>query len=311
MSSDWDETPEISPGSMNPGPVDPGSVNPGSAKLRDSSSTLAAPRRVFKRKKRNPWLLALKIALPTIAIAGIVYVVIWWRDATNNTVLHPLEVTDGTGKAASVNVAKVKYDGVDANNRAFSITAESATQPDSSKADNGDASRPQFGGLGGDDSDSGPAAANSAPAAASSANPPPPNLINLNHLIADITMADGAWVAVIADNGVYNRDTGIVDLSGNVNLFHDTGLSFETDAATVDVHNDSARGDQPIEGQRPNSEIVADGFDMKNNGRIVTFTGRAFLKLYPKSKTSQQNEASPDQAPQKVPAGTGSSGGNG
>jgi lipopolysaccharide export system protein LptC len=117
-------------------------------------------------------------------------------------------------------------------------------------------------------------------------------------------MADGAWVAVIADNGLYNRDTGVVDLSGNVKLFHDTGLSFETDAATVDVHNDSAKGDQPIEGQRPNGEIVAEGFDMENNGRIVTFTGRAFLKLYPKSKSSQGGAA-----PQKAPSGAGSPGG--
>jgi lipopolysaccharide export system protein LptC len=297
---DWSETPEVRP-EPSPG-GQPKGLSSGSGPV------LTAPRRVFKRKKRNPWLLALKVGLPLIAVAGVVYVVIWWREATNNTVLHPLEVTDGgngTGQS-TVSVAKVKYDGVDAQNRPFSITADSATQPDVGKNDDGDSSRPAIDGLGGDDSDSAPPGnANGRANNTSGANndAPTSSVINLNHLIADMTMADGAWVAVLADSGVYNRDTGVVDLSGNVNLFHDTGLSFVTDAATVDVHNDSAKGNQPIEGQRPNAEIVAEGFDMRKNGRIVTFTGRAYLKLYPKPK------ASPSGAPQKAPAGSGAAAG--
>jgi lipopolysaccharide export system protein LptC len=292
--ADWNEAPDVTPEPSSQGGL---SGHPG--------PVLTAPRRVFKRKKRNPWLLALKIGLPLVAVAGVVYVVIWWRDASKNTVLHPLEITEATNGAAtssSVNVAKVKYDGVDAHNRPFSITADSASQPDTSNANS---DRPAIDGLGGDDGDATPAdnAATNNGAGGTGSDSKASSVVNLNHLIADITMADGAWVAVTADSGVYNRDTGVVDLSGNVNLFHDTGLSFVTDAATVDVHNDSAKGDQPIEGQRPNAEIAAEGFDMRNNGRIVTFTGRAFLKLYPKAKDSSGG------AVQKTPGGSGFSGG--
>jgi lipopolysaccharide export system protein LptC len=87
---------------------------------------------------------------------------------------------------------------------------------------------------------------------------------------------------VTADHGVFHRDAGTVDLRGNVTLFHDTGLSFETDAATVDLKNDRARGDQPVEGQNPNGQLASQGFEVRDDGQTIVFTGRAYLKLFPK-----------------------------
>ena len=85
-----------------------------------------------------------------------------------------------------------------------------------------------------------------------------------------------------ADDGVFHRDAGTVDLSGNVTLFHDTGLSFETDAATVDLKNDWARGDQPVEGQNADGQLAAQGFEIKDDGNTILFTGRSYLKLFAK-----------------------------
>ncbi|HVM83276.1 MAG TPA: LPS export ABC transporter periplasmic protein LptC [Candidatus Binatia bacterium] len=244
---------------------------PGSG--RDAGPDLAAPRRVFKRRKRRGLVLAMKIVLPTVAIVGIGYVVIWSR--THQSTINPIEVVAGVSKQGSdVTVRQVKYDGVDARNRPFSITAVSAVQPQNALPP------PQpVEGLGDDASDKQKKfSAEQAPAAT---QPKQPNVINLEKPIADMTMADGAWVAVTADSGVYDRDAGTVDLSGNVNLFHDTGLSFETDAARVDFKNESASGNQPVEGGRPDGELAAEGFEVRNGGRTVLFTGRAYLKLYP------------------------------
>lgn len=210
---------------------------------------LAAPRRVFKRKRRNGLILTLKLTLPLIALSCVGYIYYWWRQAP---VIHPTEVLSDAKQQSSsdVKLQKVQYNGVDANNRPFSITAESASQPQT------------------------PAAA---PAPAGDAS-----IVNLEKLVADMTMGDGAWVAVTADNGVYHRDAGTVDLSGNVTLFHDTGLSFETDAATVDLKNDWARGDQPVEGQNAEGQLASQGFEVRDNGQTIVFTGRAYLKLFPK-----------------------------
>jgi lipopolysaccharide export system protein LptC len=243
---------------------------------RRPAPDLVAPRRIFKRKRNKGLILALKIVLPLIAVGCVAYIVIWSREVP---VVHPIDMVGKVDqqKASDVTVKQVQYNGVDAHNRPFSITADSAVQPQASvPAPNADP-----GGDLGEDS-----VADTPP------QPTPPAddkavVINLTRPIADMTMSDGAWVAVTADGGVYHRDSGTVDLSGNVTLFHDTGLSFQTDAASVDLKNDTARGDQPVEGQNPNGELASQGFEVLDDGQTVVFTGRAYLKLYPKQQAGQ------------------------
>jgi len=235
---------------------------------------LVAPRRVFKRKRRTGLLLTLKILLPLIAVSCVGYIVYWSRQAPVVHLIDALPPKDGKPQIATdMKVQKVQYNGVDANNRPFSITAESASQPQKVEPAPAPAVAP--------DLDAGTAAPKPAPAPASVAAADADS-VNLEKLVADMTMGDGAWVAVQADNGIYHRDAGTVDLSGNVTLFHDTGLSFETDTATVDLKNDWARGDQPVEGQNANGQIASEGFEVRDSGQTIVFTGRALLKLFPK-----------------------------
>jgi lipopolysaccharide export system protein LptC len=235
-----------------------------------------APRRMFKRKKRGGLLLALKIGLPLIAVVCIGYIVIWSRVQLPNITINPIEATSDAAKPTSdVKVAKVKYDGVDSKNRPFSITADSATQPDNTPAPDPNATLPAD-----------PAAAPKDQQQGQPAGVKPDSVVNLTKPLADMTLMDGAWVAVQADSGVYDRDSGTVHLNGNVELFHDTGLQFQTDAATVDLRNDTAQGDQPVEGQRPDGTLAAEGFQVLNDGRTVIFTGRAYMKIFPKSGSS-------------------------
>jgi len=234
---------------------------------------LVAPRRLFKRKKRSSLLLVLKIGLPLIAVICVAYIVIWSRVQLVNNTIRPTEVLPPGPSTPSptteVTVNKVKYDGVDAKNRPFSITAEAATQPDNTLPPDPNATVPA-----GTPQNTQP----TQPAA-----PKPDSLINLKQILADMTMADGAWVAIQADSGVYDRDASTVDLKGNVTLFHDSGLQFQTDAAKVDLNNDTAQGDQPVEGQNPNGTLAAEGFQVLNDGRTVLFLGRSYMKIYPKS----------------------------
>lgn len=245
---------------------------------RASFPDLVAPRRVFKRKKRSPWLLAVKIGLPLIAVASVAYIVIWSRVQLTNHTVNPVQATSDAAKPTSdVTVNKVKYDGVDSKNRPFSITAEAATQPDNTAAQSANVAVPA----------GAPAQTGQQTAQQSAANPPKPDsVINLKQIIADMTMTDGAWVALTADSGVYDRDQSTVDLSGNVTLFHDTGLQFETDAAKVDLKNDTAQGDAPVEGQNPNGTLAAEGFRVLNDGKTVLFLGRSYMKIFPKSKST-------------------------
>ena len=73
--------------------------------------------------------------------------------------------------------------------------------------------------------------------------------IALRKPMADITMSSGAYVALTANDGVLDRDANVVTLSGDVTLFHDNGLSFQTDSATIDLRAKTAEGSDPVEGQ--------------------------------------------------------------
>jgi lipopolysaccharide export system protein LptC len=241
---------------------------------RNDMPDLVAPRRVFKRKRNRGLITALKIVLPLIAVSCVGYIVYWSREAPRVTVTEVNEMTKGSKpqSTSDVKVQKVQYNGVDANNRPYSITADSASQPQKVEpAPSPAADR--------DLADDAAAPAQPQPAATADDGE---TIVNLRKPYADMTLSDGAWVALQADNGVFHRDAGTVDLSGNVTLFHDTGLSFETDAATVDLKNDFARGDQPVEGQNADGQLAAQGFEVRDGGKTILFTGRSYLKLFPK-----------------------------
>lgn len=108
--------------------------------------------------------------------------------------------------------------------------------------------------------------------------------IALRKPMADITMSSGAYVALTANDGVLDRDANVVTLSGDVTLFHDNGLSFQTDSATIDLHAKTAEGSDPVEGQNGDGELVSQGFRVLDDGDTIEFTGKAHMKIYPKQK---------------------------
>ena len=107
------------------------------------------------------------------------------------------------------------------------------------------------------------------------------SVVELTSPKADLIMEDGTWVAVTANAGTYDRDTKVLKLRGEVNLFHDSGYEFRTDAAVVDMMAGDAYGTDPVEGQGPFGNIKSDGFVIRNRGETIEFTGKADLLLYP------------------------------
>jgi lipopolysaccharide export system protein LptC len=97
---------------------------------------------------------------------------------------------------------------------------------------------------------------------------------------ADMTTASGAWIAVTANTGVYHNDAKLLDLAGDVSVFHDGGTEFHTATARVDLSAGSAAGDDPVDGQGPTATIKSEGFQLVDRGAVIIFTGKAHLKLY-------------------------------
>lgn len=98
---------------------------------------------------------------------------------------------------------------------------------------------------------------------------------------ADITTEDGTWLVLTAENGVFSRDEKKLNLTGKVNLFHDSGYEFRTERAAIDLATGSASGDDPVEAQGAFGHLTALGFHLVDKGKVIHFKGKSKLILYP------------------------------
>jgi len=92
---------------------------------------------------------------------------------------------------------------------------------------------------------------------------------------ADILLNDGAWVFVESREGRYDKPAHVLELNGDVRIFHDGGTLFVTDAATVLLNEGSAHGERPTQAQGSFGTIDSEGFEMRERGAVMIFTGRA------------------------------------
>lgn len=107
------------------------------------------------------------------------------------------------------------------------------------------------------------------------------DFIALDNPQADLAMKDGSWVAMTARSGVYGQKSQQLELSGEVNLFHDSGYEFNSTRATVDLSSGAGEGNQPAFGHGPAGEIEGEGFRFTDKGKTIIFTGKSRLVLYP------------------------------
>lgn len=105
--------------------------------------------------------------------------------------------------------------------------------------------------------------------------------LDLQRPQADMTLGDGAWVAILADHGVFDRDTDLLSLDGGVQLFHDEGYQFRSERARLDLKAGSASGDDPVTVQGPAGILTGEGFRIEDQGRRIVVTGHATMQLNP------------------------------
>lgn len=104
-------------------------------------------------------------------------------------------------------------------------------------------------------------------------------LISLSVPTAEITLADGTWVALSAKTGQLFRKAKILLLKGEVSVFHGAGYSLRTNSARIDLAAGSAVGEQRVVGYGPLGKLVAQGFRIVDKGKCVFFTGRTHLVI--------------------------------
>jgi len=96
---------------------------------------------------------------------------------------------------------------------------------------------------------------------------------------ADITLANGTWVAGKAQYGRYNQETRRLWLGGDVQMFQDKGTQFTTDEAQLDLNDNNAWGSSPVLIQGSFGQIRGQGFRLLDSGKVMVVTGPAHASL--------------------------------
>ena len=114
---------------------------------------------------------------------------------------------------------------------------------------------------------------------ASAAHQVSPERIDLVDPKGDISLESGAWLMVQSHSGVYAQHNGQLDLSGDVVLYRDDGLTLTTDAATLDLKSGAASSAERVHAEGPFGTLDAQGFAVIDHGAIAQFPGPGRLLL--------------------------------
>jgi lipopolysaccharide export system protein LptC len=111
-----------------------------------------------------------------------------------------------------------------------------------------------------------------------------PDRIDLTSPVGDMTLANGTWLRGEGKVGVYMQQEGQLDLTGNVTLYRDDGITLQTDTATLDVKQGAASTADRVHVEGPFGTLDAQGFTVLDHGTLIRFAGPGRLLLNGSSK---------------------------
>lgn len=108
--------------------------------------------------------------------------------------------------------------------------------------------------------------------------------IYLHKIDADISLQKGEWVAVLADEGLYDAEAKTLSLPKSFNIFHDGGFEVRGGETLFDLNKSTASSRQKIEMQGEFGTLKADGFEFYSAEKRAVFAPNVSMRLYPNKK---------------------------
>jgi lipopolysaccharide export system protein LptC len=186
---------------------------------------------------RRRTLLLTKLTLPMLSMLLLASLALWpqisslWDTSRVNYRRGQNSAQLQTGRLLTL-----RYHGLDARNRPYTITADAAEQ------------------IG-------------------------PERINLTNPKGDVVSESGSWTYVESLHGVYQQHAGLLDLSGNVVLYRDNGVTLYTQSAAMDIKQGAGAGSEPTHAEGPFGTLDAQGFALVDKGSVIQFDGKSRLLL--------------------------------
>jgi lipopolysaccharide export system protein LptC len=115
--------------------------------------------------------------------------------------------------------------------------------------------------------------------------------MEIDEVVADITMQDRSWVQVGAVQGLLDVEGKTLDLTQTINIYSDKGYECHTDAARYDFGSGLLKGQAPIACQGPMGLINAKEFEGLRDPGILRFMGGVSTTYYPTPREGTAKDA--------------------
>ena len=97
---------------------------------------------------------------------------------------------------------------------------------------------------------------------------------SFTHPTGEFLLSSGQTVSLTADRGTMNQENNQVTYSGHVVLKTDDGYQIETECAVMNIKEQKAEGQAPIQGFGPPGKVFAKtGFCLEKKTNLLTFKG--------------------------------------
>lgn len=197
--------------------------------------------RTMSSLRRSTSIKKLRLALPLIAGAIVVFMFVW---SDMESVAPPPRKEKVAPQSVGRNeLLNPRFESEDDNQQPYTITAKKAYQ----ESENLDR-------------------------------------VVLDKPVADISLKDGAWLAIEAEKGEFGQLKQTLTLQDKVRLFHDDGYEMTTDSVDMDIINEKAISTSPVQGQGPMGNIKSQGLIADGKTGIITFQGPATLTINQKTE---------------------------
>jgi len=111
------------------------------------------------------------------------------------------------------------------------------------------------------------------------------DLVDMTSPKADFVSRSGASVIISADRGLYHQHSQLLDLEGNVSVYHELGYELHTEVAHIDMKTNAAQGELAVEGHGPQGRLDGTGFKILDRGERIVVLGKSAVSLQGASKS--------------------------
>src|SRR5579884_3049028 len=118
-----------------------------------------------------------------------------------------------------------------------------------------------------------------------------PDIVELRSLSAKLQMEDKSTLQLVADRGVYNARSEVLELEKNIVL---SSKSYEgrLSQATVNIHDGHVVSNEPVQLKMMQGTLDAKRLEIADSGDVVRFTGGVAMTFkLPPPQTQEQREA--------------------